>query len=317
VRTHRFALGPPAATLSSLLVAALLAPSPVLGAAHDGRFAIDAACVLDGCFPGDSPGFPVEITAAGSYVLTSDLSVAGQSQPELRTAITVSAAAVDLDLAGFALRGPTSCSGDPLSCAPTSSQGIGVDGQAAAHGLRIHDGTITGFGGDGLAIHGDMATLDRLRVNDNGGHGIAVSGLAARLSELVVNENGDVGVYLPGAAASIRDSSVSQSLGGGIHSAAASLVDSNTVTMSGIAAATISSGLGSRGANNLVEGGLYGIATGSGALIYGNRIDWSSQYQLFLAPGAAYTANHMWTPYSTYVVFGLSLTQNLCNTSPC
>jgi len=69
VRTHRFALGPPAATLSSLLVAALLAPSPVLGAAHDGRFAIDAACVLDGCFPGDSPGFPVEITAAGSYRL--------------------------------------------------------------------------------------------------------------------------------------------------------------------------------------------------------------------------------------------------------
>jgi hypothetical protein len=48
--------------------------------ANEGRREINQHCALVGCFAGDSAGFPVVLTAPGSYVLSGSLSVIDPSQ---------------------------------------------------------------------------------------------------------------------------------------------------------------------------------------------------------------------------------------------
>ncbi|HUU44069.1 MAG TPA: hypothetical protein VMX57_09830, partial [Planctomycetota bacterium] len=76
--------------------------------ADDGRIEINqAAALAGGVVTGDAPGFPVQITLPGSYVLTGDLTV---SDPGT-SAILVSASRVSLDLNGFSVTGGAVCSG--------------------------------------------------------------------------------------------------------------------------------------------------------------------------------------------------------------
>ena len=64
--------------------------------AVDGVLEISQACAeTTGCFAGDGVGFPVEITAGGSYVLTSDLQLAVDLD-----AVSIDASPVTLDLNG-------------------------------------------------------------------------------------------------------------------------------------------------------------------------------------------------------------------------
>jgi hypothetical protein len=58
--------------LTLLLLLALATPA----LAVDGVLGINQACAVNtGCFAGDTPGFPVTISASGSYRLTSKLNV--------------------------------------------------------------------------------------------------------------------------------------------------------------------------------------------------------------------------------------------------
>jgi hypothetical protein len=42
--------------------------------AADGRYEINQTCAEQtGCFPGDSPGFPITIEGSGSYIFTGSL----------------------------------------------------------------------------------------------------------------------------------------------------------------------------------------------------------------------------------------------------
>jgi len=83
------------------------------GALHagDGVLEINAACQSAGCFSGDDPGPPVQITQPGSYILTSNLSVNVNT-----TAILIESDNVTLNLNGFMLSGPVFCSGYPATC---------------------------------------------------------------------------------------------------------------------------------------------------------------------------------------------------------
>ena len=57
--------------LYTLLLLAFAGPA----LAVDGVVEINQTCAVNtGCFAGDTPGFPVTITVAGSYRLTSNLS---------------------------------------------------------------------------------------------------------------------------------------------------------------------------------------------------------------------------------------------------
>jgi len=77
--------------------------------ASDGVFEINADCAVFGCFDGDSSGYPVTITNPGSYRLTGNLTTSNVDT----TLISVSADSVTIDLNGFALIGPVTCSPPP------------------------------------------------------------------------------------------------------------------------------------------------------------------------------------------------------------
>lgn len=154
--------------------------------AADGAIEINAACVADGCFAGDSPGLPVEIGNSGSYVLTSNLTVPDAAT----TAISISTADVTLNLNGFTLSGPVSCTGTPATC---STSGVGNGVQANASRIHVYDGNVVGFGGAGIAV-GAEGRLDNLRVASNGGIGISVAAPGVTISDCKVVRNGGVGI---------------------------------------------------------------------------------------------------------------------------
>ena len=94
------------ALLWRIALLALGLSSPAL--AVDGMLEINQACAVStGCFSGDAAGLPVTITAAGSYRLTSNLTVPDENTD----GIVVSANDISIDLNGFGIIGPVTCSG--------------------------------------------------------------------------------------------------------------------------------------------------------------------------------------------------------------
>jgi hypothetical protein len=172
--------------------------------ASDGRYEISEHCAVLGCFPGDSPGLPVTITQPGSYVLTSNLTTSDVDQ----TLIQISAHNVSVDLNGFSLVGPVSCSGSPNECS-ASGNGAGIYHVSCTpmpcRGLQVRNGSIRGMGGAALSISYSKGTLiENLSLIENGGHGVwsilgagvgAVEGLARNL---IVTRNGGGGFELAG-----------------------------------------------------------------------------------------------------------------------
>lgn len=293
----------------------LLGAIPALAGPRDGRWPIDAACVPVGCFNGDAPGYPVEITAPGSYVLTSDLDVRQEPSPEHVIAILVSAAAVDLDLDGFALRGPVTCTSSPAACSHGSGVGVGVLAENGATALRLHDGSIVGFGALGAQLFGDFPALERLRFTDIRSTAVVAFGVGARVEEVVVHRGGG-GIFLSGAG-SVRDSSVSALGGLGIEAGAAATVESNVVTAIPNFAYAVSVGVGSLVGGNLVANGFQGIRSTGGTLAIGGWSAYSVLWQLDLGPGSGYTAIWMYNSSNLNATGGLSLGQNLCDLSNC
>ena len=107
--------------LTSLAVLLLAAPA----LATDGVLEINQTCAVPtGCFPGDTPGFPVTITStssvagAGSFRLTSNLTTTDLNVD----GIFISSSRITLDFNGFSLRPPSGSSGT----------GNGVSGAATA-----------------------------------------------------------------------------------------------------------------------------------------------------------------------------------------
>lgn len=165
------------------------------GLAHaDGVIEINQACIATGCFTGDSPGFPVEIEASGSYRLSSNLQV-----PSGADGIVGSAPSISLDLAGFKLEGPVSCTADidsnsdlltDVACTGSSGR-TGITGVAT-----IENGTVKGFS-DGVEIgadNGGLALIRNVRIRENSQRGIDAGGRTLRLVDATVSTNGDTGV---------------------------------------------------------------------------------------------------------------------------
>src|SRR5262249_14253614 len=92
-------------------------------AADDGVTLIDQKAATTGkVTPADTPGFPVTISEAGSYRLDSNLIVPDAGT----TAIEITADNVTLDLGGFSIIGPNSCTPNPVQCTYSGGSGIGV-----------------------------------------------------------------------------------------------------------------------------------------------------------------------------------------------
>lgn len=119
-----------------------------------------------GVTSGDSAGFPVTISVAGSYQLTGNLTVAGAN----KTAIDVTAEDVTINLNGYSITGPTVCtgSGSSISCTPTGT-GRGINGT----GITVFNGTVRGMGETGIQC--GTCSVTNVHATNNGGNGIYVN----------------------------------------------------------------------------------------------------------------------------------------------
>lgn len=221
-------------TALSLLAAA----APAL--ASDGRFEINQSCAAVGCFAGDTAGFPVTVQNPGSYVLTSNLTVAG-----LSTGAISLYSGITLDLNGFTIAGPANCIGSPAAC-EASGSGTGV---YSGGNNVIRNGRITGMGGNGIAGN-DYTRVEAVEIDGNGYSGISsATGTAGWIVERCnvhsnaqvgidlyygqagggqvrnnsVRSNGDIGIRAPFAI--VSGNAVHQNGGVGFFGASAGLVD--------------------------------------------------------------------------------------------
>ena len=186
--------------MALLVGLANLALAPV-ARAGDGVLEINQACAEgDGCFPGDGPGLPVQITNAApatSFRLTSDLVVPTNT---LR-GIHVTASQISIDLGGFAILG-ASCVGSNSDCTPAAPPvgtiAHGIDATllpfSAMSGLRVSNGQIVGMGGKGISAP-PRSTVEGVEVRFNADSGIRVLESSA-LRDVVANRNGGHGVEL-------------------------------------------------------------------------------------------------------------------------
>ncbi|MEW6677937.1 MAG: hypothetical protein AB1421_08450 [Pseudomonadota bacterium] len=143
--------------------AALLALTP---AAHavDGEILITQAKALAGnVTPGDAPGFPVTLSLPGKYKLAGNLMV-----PEGAHGIDIDSDLVTLDLNGFTLQGPVTCTGfaSNLACLPASNHyAIRAYNRV---GLQLRNGAIRGFP-YGISSLGNSGLAEDLFISEIGG----------------------------------------------------------------------------------------------------------------------------------------------------
>lgn len=172
---------------------------PCLVFAGDGVREINPACVSLGCFSGDSPGFPVEIQDPGSYRLTGNLDVSGTTNPEFTTAITITAEAVTLDLNGFSILGPVSCTGTPVTgCSPSGGDGDGIHTPVTNNAtITIMNGVIRGMGDAGIQCWFNC-TVENVKAVENGGVGFSNSNGNSLFVRTIARRNGAEGFFVAG-----------------------------------------------------------------------------------------------------------------------
>lgn len=225
-----------------MLLIALAAP--VVTHATDGVVEINQACALAGsCFAGDAPLFPVTINGSPgqSYRLTSNLQVPDQNT----TAILVTQVGVSIDLNGFSILGPVTCTFTQYATCAPAGIGYGVD---ASTSTRVGNGRIQGMGADGIRLSfdgvvedvrvlnsglagittGPGSTVRRSVASANGGPGISVA-LRGVVVESVTDNNGGEGIVL-GQGSAVHDSVSSSNRLDGIRCTGNCLVMNNAAT---------------------------------------------------------------------------------------
>lgn len=180
-------------------------------AVADGKLEINQTCALHGgCFSGDSAGFPVTIdgSAGKSYYLTGDLDLS--AIPAI-SAIEVDAPYVTLNLNGFEIAGPVSCSGSgaAIDCGGIGD-GDGVSLNTNAKYLVVRNGTIRN-----MARHGVGPGIDNLTIRDITARHNAADGFNGGSSSIIANsyaiENGADGFEF--GVGSIVDRSIAEGNG--------------------------------------------------------------------------------------------------------
>lgn len=171
---------------------------------------IDQDCaLLTGCSTGtDSAGFPVTITEPGSYRLASNLATADEDD----SLIFIQSSNVTLDLNGFALLGPVTCSDTPVSgCAPEAGDGSGVRvvGSQVESGVNILNGSIEGMGLRGIDCF-QPCRISHVHVAQSGAQGISATNNAV-VENTIAARNGSSGIVVSGV---VRNS---QAVGNGLR----------------------------------------------------------------------------------------------------
>jgi hypothetical protein len=174
--------------VTTCVATSLILLATCVAVANDGALEINAACIATGCFPGDAPGLPVQTQAGKHYVMTSDVAV-----PSANTDGINLAAYATLDMNGFALAGPVTCTGAPAVCAGSGS-GIGI---ITGTGATVRNGTVRGMGSTGQQVS-KAVLIENLFIEQNAGSGIAGTSDGAIIRGCRISRNGITGISLAG-----------------------------------------------------------------------------------------------------------------------
>ena len=257
-----------------------------------------------GVTAGDAAGFPITISTSGSYILTSNLDVTDINAG----AIDVTADNVTIDLNGFLVSGPNTCtgSGSGISCGTqTGASGI----ESSSLGTVVKNGSVRGFGVHGVSLNSASRSLsdtptpnpphspptNRYGVvrgsfaRPHGSNGIAVSN-----GSLVVHStargNGLIGIQ-SSSGSSVRGCAV------------------NDNRNSGISLSTMSSAHDNASSDN----GGDGISALQNTMVSGNALWSNTGFGLDLTTFSGYWLNVLLSNTAGSVDDGLSQGVNACN----
>jgi hypothetical protein len=192
--------------MKSIAIALAMALFPACVFAVDGQALINQSTVMA------AGGFPYKILQAGSYKLSGNLVVTTIGTD----AIDIFSDNVTLDLNGFAIIGPGSCTGSPLQCTTQTSRGALTFG----NGNTVKNGAVQGFG-YGVYVTGS-GTVEDVQLKANTLAGIYVSGSGAVLARCTAVLNGQTGIFAVNAA--ISDSVANANGVDGFHVTASTLI---------------------------------------------------------------------------------------------
>ena len=172
--------------MKSIAIVLAMALFPACVFAVDGQTLINQSTVMA------AGGFPYKILQAGSYKLSGNLTVTAIGTD----AIEIDSDNVTLDLNGFAIIGPGSCTGSPLQCTTQTSRGVLTFG----YGNTVKNGAVQGFG-YGVYVTGS-GTVEDVQVKANTLAGIYVAVSGAVLARCTAVLNGQRGIFAVNAAIS-------------------------------------------------------------------------------------------------------------------
>jgi parallel beta-helix repeat protein len=235
--------------------------------------------------------FPIVINQPGSYRLGGNLVVPDANT----TAIKVESRDVTIDLHGFAILGPTVCTGIPVSCTTTGTgSGIAATGNAGKReNIIVRNGTIRGMGSDGVSLSEQSAITD-VRAISNGNNGI-VGNQHSRIVGNMATANGNRGIIT--AERSIVTGNVANENGIGINSNSQTVVSGNTASFNkgdGIDCANDCTVTGNTVVGNGFGGSMpigRGIVTNSGSTLIGNIVTSNIGIGLFMVTADGYVHN--------------------------
>lgn len=318
------------------ILSAVLACLSLSGAslASDGVLEINQSCATQtGCFSGDTPGYPITISSAGSYRLTSNLTgiIANTD------GIFLTASRVTIDFNGFSLTGPSAGTGVGNGISGTGTIGSaksttikngvirGVRGTGiylpGAPAVRVENMTLDiNAGGslgfvDGAGIYvGEDAQILRNRVTNNGGVTVSgiVTGNSALISENIVSGSGVTGIRCAHGCAVLQNIATENGASGIIVEGHGGTISGNTAyknTQGGISGGSGSTILG----NTAYLNGVDGIYAGSGSTVQNNTVRSNGVYGLALEPDVAYRENVVTDNTMGTVVGGVNMLGNSCN----
>jgi hypothetical protein len=253
----------------------------------------------------EAGGFPFAIATPGSYVLTSNLTVASNSE----TAIDVLVEGVTIDLNGFTIRGPVVCTDNGQSTTTCSPIGIGDGVRSFQSNTTVRNGIIRGMGNAGISLLGNGSRIDSLIAVSNGQRGINV-GASSTVEGSLAIRNGSFGFAL-GTNSVISQCSAVKNASDGIVTSFGGEISRNSSTLNGDG---IGAGRGSVVSDNSISDNLgTGVFCTSGCLVNGNMVSGNGNVGLSLQDPSGYTNNVIVDHAIRPVQGGTYLSPNICD----